>query len=71
MKKVQLIAYVNRQGFDLEDLKDYGEIFYSPVEVFDDNTSDNYIIVCLENKYKDETGKLFNPKIEIKFLWAK
>ena len=68
MKKVQLIAYVNRQGFDLEDLKDYDEIFYSPVEVFDDNTSDKYIVVCLENKYKDEVGKLFNPKIEIKFL---
>ena len=68
MKKVQLIAYTNRIGFSLEDLKDYNEIFYSPVEFFDDGVSDDFVLEQMCEKYKTEIDKLFNPKIKIEFL---
>ena len=68
MKKVQLIAYTNRQGFSLEDLKDYNEIFYSPMEIFDDSVSNDFVLQQMCKKYKTEIDKLFNPKIIIKLL---
>ncbi|MBE6663637.1 MAG: hypothetical protein E7602_03935 [Ruminococcaceae bacterium] len=68
MKTVQLIAYTNRIGFSLEDLKDYNEIFYSPVESFDNGASDDFVLEQMCEKYKTEIDKLYNPKIKIKFL---
>ena len=67
MKKVQLIAYTNRQGFSLEDLKDYNEIFYSPIEFFNDNVSDDFVLNEMCKKYKTEIEKLVSPKIKLKF----
>lgn len=67
MVSVRLIAYENIIGFSLEDLKDYNKIFYSPIEVFEDNTSNNVIFDELCSKYKIEIGKLFNPVIKLEF----
>jgi hypothetical protein len=68
MKKVQLIAYENIVGIDINDIDRLNGIFKSPIEFFDESKSNHSIANEMIDKYEHEIGNLFNPSIQINFI---
>lgn len=68
MKKVQLIAYENIIGADINDLEHLDGIFKSPIELFDESRNNHSIANEMIDKYEQEISKLFNPSIQINFI---
>lgn len=68
MKKVQLIAYENIVGIDINDIDRLNGIFKSPIEFFDKSKSNHSIANEMIDKYEYEIGSLFNPSIQINFI---
>ena len=68
MKKVQLIAYQNIVGILEEDLPKLNGVFCSEVEYFDLSETNDSIMEKLQQKYKSQIDKLYNPILKLKFL---